>query len=357
MNSGRIGLLSWAPRVAAAVLLLSVPGYVEPLERSGDLPPALVVVEGAANVVGDVPKDDLDMASVSYEVKTPYPASAVIAEIQGKLESAGWKPLPRQSVSPIHPSSLRAGWRTHANPFRGSDDTTQSFLWNAQWRNSAGDVVAFTLTYRSKTSSAEGQPAKPDNDTLRVNGSLSRSRLLPLEGLPQALIVLNGAKDISAWRFKDEQRLGYDFSAPRPPAEAMAALGERLEKLGWRSEMEPPPAWRPESDWATTHKPGWNFGTSRGYGGHLEWRSTWRNTGGSTIRYVFIYAGVLPAGATEDPEQGVTNYYVEVNYSPSGKMKALFFPPPGTPSVGTDEPGRPRTPHPPIPRPPTPPPH
>src|SRR5262249_34019711 len=196
-----IGLTSRLSRVAAALLLSSAPGRAGGGESAGNLPPALVVVEGARDVVGDVPKEELDPATVSYEVKAPYPASAVLAEIQGKLESAFWKPLPRESLSTIHPSSLRAGWRTHVNALHGSDDRTQSFAWKAQWRNSAGDVVAYTLMYLSKTVSPEGQPAKPDSDTLHVNASLSRGRLLPLESLPQALIVLDGAKDISAWRF------------------------------------------------------------------------------------------------------------------------------------------------------------
>lgn len=332
ISSSRAGFSSWAPRVAAALLLSSAPSLAEATGKA-DLPPALVVVEGARDVVGNLPKEELDPASVSYEVRTPYPASAVRAEIQRKLDNAKWKPLSRESLSSMYPSSLLAGWRSHVNAFRGSDGRTQSFVWRAQWCNSAGDVVAYTLTYSSKTVSPEGQPAKPDNDELRVDGTLSRNRLLTLEGLPEALIVLDGARDAIAWQFKDDQRLGYDLSAPRPPSEAMAALAQRLERQGWIPEAEQPPPWRSEGDWARTHKPGWNFGRSVGYGGHLEWRATWRNRAGSWLRYIFTYAGALPAGATEDPEHGVTNYYVEANYSPTGKPRFLFFPPSRRPPI------------------------
>ena len=325
-GTGRKGFLSWIPRLAAAVLLSSTPVLAETTGKDG-LPPALVVVTGARDVVGNPSTEEREPVSVSYEVRTPYPASAVSAEIRGKLEYAGWKPLPRESLGTMHPSSLLAGWRSHVNAFRGSDDRTQSFLWKAEWRNLAGDVVAFTLSYLSKTVSPEGQPAKPDNDTLRVDGTLYKNRLVTLEGLPEALIVLDGAKDVTAWQFKDDQRLGFDLAAPRPPSEAMAAVAKRLEKWGWKSEPEPPPPWRSEGDWAETHKPGWNFGRSGAYAGHMEWRSTWRNRSGSWIRYVFTYAGALPAGATEDPERGVTVYYVEANYSPTGKPNFPFFPP------------------------------
>ena len=330
MCSGRIGFSSAVSRLAAALLLSIAPGRLAAAKGAGDLPSALVVVEGARKVVRQSAKNEFDRASVSYDVNTPYPALAVIAEIRGKLENAGWKPLPRESISAINPSSLRVGWRTHVNAT--PPPATQSFVWNAQWRNRAGDVVAFILMYLSKTLSPEGQTPKPDNDALRVSGTLSERYLLPLEVLPRALIVLDGAKDVSAWRFMDEQRLGYDLSASRPPSGAMAALGERLEKQGWRSEMEPPPPFWPEGKWKKTHKPGWNFG-SGGYSGHLEWRSTWHNAAGGSVRYIFTYAGVLPAGATEDPEHGVTNYYVEANYSASGKSKVFIFPPSGTPSV------------------------
>lgn len=319
-------------RLVAALLLSIAPGRLEAAEGAGDLPSALVVVEGARKVVRQSAKNELDQVSVSYEVITPYPASGVLAEIQTKLEKAGWKPLPRESISAINRSSLRVGWRTHviAPPLPAN---SQSFVWNAQWRNTAGDVVAFTLMYRSKTVSPEGQAPKPDNDALRVIGILTEHHLLPLEALAPSLIVLDGAKDVGGWRSMDEQHLGYDLSAPRPPAQAMTLLDERLKKLGWKPEMEPPPPWTPPSDWAKTHKPGWNFGRSKGYGGYLEWRSTWHNAAGSSVRYIFTYAGVLPAGATEDPEHGVTNYYVEANYSASGKTKVFVFPPSGTPSV------------------------
>ncbi|HKF44092.1 MAG TPA: hypothetical protein VKG01_13390 [Thermoanaerobaculia bacterium] len=327
MRRVRILFLCLASYVASSWLLPSARGRLDAAEGAGDLPPALVVVEGARDVVRNLPKEELDPVSVSYEVTASYPASAVLGEIRGKLESAGWRPLPRESLGAIHPSSLRVGWRTHISAFRGTDEETRSFAWNALWRNSAGDVVAFTLTYRTKTVSPESQPAKPDNDSLHVEATLSRNLLLRLEGLPEALIVLDGAGDTTAWRFKDEQRLGYDLLAPRPPSEVMAALGERLEKLGWTSVSEPPPPWRPESDWAKSHKPGWNFGASRGSDSRLEWRSTWQNTAGGSVRYVFSYAAVLPAGATEDPEHGVTHYYVEANYHASGKPNfILLFP-------------------------------
>jgi hypothetical protein len=166
-----------------------------------------------------------------------------------------------------------------------------------------------------------------------VTGILKKKYLLPLDGLPPSLIVLDGATDVSAWRLLGDQRLGYDLTAPRPPSEAMATLAERLRQQGWKTEAEPAPPLFPADKWAETHKPGWNFGTSGGYAGHLEWRATWRNASGSTVRYILTYAGALPAGVKEDPERGVTTYYVQAELNPSGRGRVGVFPPSGTPSV------------------------
>jgi hypothetical protein len=112
MCSGRIGFSSAVSRLVAALLLSIAPGRLEAAEGAGDLPSALVVVDGARKVVRQSAKNELDQVSVFYDVNTPYPASAVIAEIRGKLENVGWKPLPRESISAINPSSLRVRWRT-----------------------------------------------------------------------------------------------------------------------------------------------------------------------------------------------------------------------------------------------------
>jgi len=300
-------------------------------DSGGALPPELIVLPGAEKVssspVSGISGGPL---SVRYELRTPYPAAAVIDQIRTKLEAAGWKGLPREGLSPLYPSALRTGWRNHVNT---TTKPTQSFVWNARWRDAEGDVVEYTLMYLSHTPSPEGQAAKPDNDTLRVDANLRRRFLLRLEELPPSLIVLAGAKDVGAWRSMDEQRLGYDLTAPRPPSEAMKAISERLEKQGWKSIAEPPPPLFPAEKWEQTHKTGWNFGTSGGFGGHLEWRATWRNDAGSTVRYMLTYAGTLPAGIREDPEHGVTSYYVQAELNPSGQGRVVVFPPSGPPTI------------------------
>ena len=99
-------------RALVAVLLVAAtaiaPGRPAAAKEPGDLSSALVVVEGAQKVVRRSATNALDTTSVSYEVNTPYPASAVIAEIRGKLEGAGWVAMPRESISAINSSSIKA---------------------------------------------------------------------------------------------------------------------------------------------------------------------------------------------------------------------------------------------------------
>jgi len=294
-------------------------------------PPALIVVEGSRNVSEHSFPGDPEKILVKYEIKAPYPATALVEEIRTKLEKSGWKALPRESISAVYPSGLRVGWRNHVNAL--PPPATQSFVWNAQWRDADGDVVAYTLLYLSKTLSPEGQPPKPGTDELNVTAMLEKKCLLPLDGLPPSLIVFDGAKDVGAWRLSGEQRLGYDLTAPRPPSEVMASLDARLTKQGWKTEAEPAPPYFPADKWAERHKPGWNFGTSGGFGGHLEWRATWRNEAGSTVRYMLTYPGVLPAGSKEDPEHAMTNYYIQAEFNPSGRARVVVFPPSGPPSI------------------------
>jgi hypothetical protein len=318
-----------ASGVAAALGLFGAP--VRAADVGSERPPALIVVEGARNVSQHSFPGDPEKIHIRYETRTPYPATVLIDEIRTKLEKSGWKALPRESISAVYPSGLRVGWRNHVNAT--PPPATQSFIWNAQWRDADGDVVAYTLLYLSPTVSPEGRTPNPGTEELNVTAILEKKPLLPVDGLPPSLIVLDGAKDVGAWRLSGEQRLGYDLTAPRPPSDAMTGIAERLEKQGWQPIAEPAPPFFPEEKWAKTHKTGWNFGTSGGFGGHLEWRATWRNESGSTVRYMLTYAGALSAGTREDPEHGVTNYYIQAEFNPTGRAKVVVFPPSGTPSV------------------------
>src|SRR5262245_25783641 len=235
-------------------------------DTRAELPAAFVVVKDARDV--SLPKDPIDSnsLSVSYKVKAVYPASDVITEIRTRLEASGWKPLPREGVSRMMPSSLKVGWRSHVL----DRPVHESFVWSAQWGNSAGDAVSYTLMYSSGQPPVGRESPKPDNDDLSVHASLNRNKLVRTVDLPSSLIVLDGARDVMAERqaafdqivfggsgqvvaSRDPAKAAektiviYTVTAPRPPAQVMSTLDERLGKQGWTSEAEkPPPGWSAE---------------------------------------------------------------------------------------------------------------
>lgn len=307
------------------------------LKTPPDLPPALVVVKDARDVVRPSSGLNPDSLSVSYKVTAPFPASEVLAEIKARLEGDGWKGLPRESVSMMRPSALRAGWRSHVLDRRAGE----SFVWNAQWSDAGGDVVAYTLMYKSGPPESGREGSKPDNDDLSVHAQLMKGRLVRVEDLPASLIVLDGARDVTASRerafdqivfdgsgnvrgSRDQEKAAfktkviYTLAAPRPPSEVMSTLDGRLGKQGWVSDVEKRPAWISGEDWARSHKPGWNSGKAGGYGGSLEWRSNWRSPSGDTLVYVLYYDAALPPPAADASKPDSIDFLVEATLRPRG---------------------------------------
>lgn len=282
--------------------------------NSRDVPPPFVVVKGAQNVVSRPDVIQPDRISVSYDVRAAYPAAGVVAEIRTRLEGSGWKPLPRQWANPMKLSSLRVGWSSHA--IWSPRPEGESFGWNAQWRNPAGDLIVYTLMYKSGPPKADRKSPKPDNDNLRVLGLLIPMRFVSLKVLPASLIVLHGAREVSAWRDQfpaghDTTKVAYILAAPRPPSELMSTLDARLGELGWVSAAEErPPLWPAQSP-TFARQPGWTSRPSRKFGGSLEWRANWRNQAGDTIMYTLTYDSALPPPSTETSQADSVDFYVE----------------------------------------------
>ncbi len=100
---------------------------------------------------------------VGYQLNQEYPAKAALKEVSDQLAEQGWKPLKEDFLNPGEPSSHVTGWTNFGD---GTSQPEQEvFQWLADWTNPDGDVIRYTLQYR--TSSSEPTAA----DKLSVNAT------------------------------------------------------------------------------------------------------------------------------------------------------------------------------------------
>jgi hypothetical protein len=240
-------------------------------------------------------------------VRAPYPATGVLAEIRARLEAGGWKAMAMDWVDPRRPSSQKVGWRSHGVPNK------QVFNWTGQWSNPAGDVVEYRLYYESSPARSDLERSKPDNDDLHVEALLRSDRLVPPAALPPSLIVLDGARDVTAWRDRRrfqalEYRIGvrYVVTATYPPSAVMSNLTERLSTQGWVPAREG--FSRP------TRSPGWNFQSQANRLAAEQlfaWGAGWQNQAGDRLHYELSYYSGLPPSGAEASTPDNNDLYVE----------------------------------------------
>ncbi len=314
------------------VLLVSACGAKGGSSKVRDvLPNGIVVVKDARNVESGRPKWSPSHLLVKYLVRAPYPATGVLADIRARLQAGGWKPMAMDWVDPRRPSSHKVGWRSHGVPNK------QVFNWTGQWSNPAGDVVQYRLYCESSPARSDPERSKPDNDDLRVDALLRPNRLVPPEALPPSLIVLDGARNVSAWRDRSrfralEYEIGvrYIVTATYPPSAVMSKLTERLSTQGWvsaREEFAPP-----------TRSPGWNFQsqTRRLATEQLfAWEADWRNQAGDRLEYELSYYSGLPPPGTEVSKPDNNSLHI----------RATFLSQTGEIGSGRREPARPTNGH------------
>ena len=173
---------SWpsAPRSGSTVArILAVPVWVvlatsctqvgttgEPLAL---LPEVLEPLERAENTSAQV---DGEIASVSYEIPTPYPADVELAEISRRV-SPEWKPRTEDFWNPGLPTSQIRGWTDYIDGT--TTPNTRVHAWNNQWQNSVGDLMVYQLLYRSKTPPPGIDSMNPTVDRLFVRAYLLSS--------------------------------------------------------------------------------------------------------------------------------------------------------------------------------------
>jgi len=122
-----------------------------------DYSDSLVLLPTAANIYyGKVNNTD----QVWYTLKADYPATAVINELQKKIDDKGWSTLKEDYLNPGLPTSAVRGWTKFEDVSKQPNTVVHS--WNSDWQNKNGDVLRYHLNYRYPINS------QPDMTSLTV---------------------------------------------------------------------------------------------------------------------------------------------------------------------------------------------
>ena len=132
----------------------------------------LIPLKGAENVRYD--KGAYRSLHVGYGFIEKYPARDVLSQIAGRLKKLGWEPLKEDWLNPGVPSSHVRGWTEYVDGTVKPE--RQVHAWKAQWKNRAGDVVAYSFRY------SYPQDGKADLQSLWVNGSWYPASAVPQMG-------------------------------------------------------------------------------------------------------------------------------------------------------------------------------
>lgn len=125
---------------------------------------ALVVPPDATNVRRETKPDGT--AGVTYAVQEEFPADALLGRIRAALTTPDWQPLPNDWLNPDLASSHTRGWTDFDEGRR--TPPTHVHQWSAQWRDSKGNVVSYSLRYDSKIQPAGVDVSRPDNSNVSV---------------------------------------------------------------------------------------------------------------------------------------------------------------------------------------------
>jgi len=163
-NLGALASAGWRP-VIGALLLTSACLHVEEVAIE-DLPSYLAPVSGAIEVSARGRAQDI---GVSYLMREPYPAEITVAAIQERIPRE-WAPRSENYLNPGIPTAHVRGWTSYED--RTTDPESKVHMWAAQWDNEVGDILSFTLLYRS-VGPFEERPGAPTTTVFQVYSSVS----------------------------------------------------------------------------------------------------------------------------------------------------------------------------------------
>jgi hypothetical protein len=104
-----------------------------------NLEPGLIVLPDGFNVRRVAIYD----GSVEYDVPDPYPGSVVIRTLGDRMKESGWS----ETDEFPGPDQTTKTTRTWSSYLQG-DQRVES--WSGGWKNGAGDLVLYFLTYKTK---------------------------------------------------------------------------------------------------------------------------------------------------------------------------------------------------------------
>jgi hypothetical protein len=151
-------------RGLCAGLLLVVAACHEVNENVEQRPPELVVYDGATAVRGTAERDG--RYTLTYRVDALFPAAPVVDRIRSLFPGDRWQPLAQDWLNPGNPSGHSRGWSEFIDATK--TPKTDVHAWSAEWKDTAGNIVMYSLRYDSVVSSASLTRETPDNSDLEV---------------------------------------------------------------------------------------------------------------------------------------------------------------------------------------------
>jgi hypothetical protein len=111
------------------------------------LSPDILILPGAVDLHTTLGKN---FQRATYRISVSYPAKQTIGVISNHLKRRGWKPLLQNWYNRDDTSSFVRGWVNGIVVPRGRERFASR--WWAQWRNTDGEVIDYTLIYISPSS-------------------------------------------------------------------------------------------------------------------------------------------------------------------------------------------------------------
>lgn len=204
-------------RLSAIVVALAVSTACKP--HSASLPIELVIPSGATDVTS---RAEDGAAGVEFTMHQPFPAERFLSEARSILGSRGWKPLETDWLNPSVASSHVRGWASFKDR---RERPVTIHQWIAEWQNSAGDVVTYSLEYRS---ASELDPeARPTTDLVKVSEAfVPQAMAQAMRG--QVVREAAEARDINITIGPDENMSGNSFGRN---------VSASFRRLSWKNCM------------------------------------------------------------------------------------------------------------------------
>jgi hypothetical protein len=151
---------------AAALLLHCAAPSPEAEVDPGQLPVYLQPLAGSTGVRA---AQDGAEAGVEYRLHACYPAQDQLARIAARLP-ATWKPRSEDFMNPGVPTSNVRGWTDYVDLSQKPE--TRVHHWAGEWQDDQGNILSYSLMYRSPAVSTADTQSPPANCDLKVNAVL-----------------------------------------------------------------------------------------------------------------------------------------------------------------------------------------